>query len=400
MEGDKMTKMKSVIAVLAVVGSLVSAAQSKKAEIVAEGYPAWNGVTARNYYSGRMISPSDLRHRAVVVVELDPSDPELMQKLPALHSLTTQDPLGSSHGIIWENYVMPRNIIILVSFRGKRSDAAEENIKKALAGKELGEDKRRALTALKSRSVAMYFNVELADSPLNPEGKYPFVYVMGPAGKDPLWSGVFSAENPPKEAAAAVRKAKSASTAQGWKLMTGVQEVKYFPEVLKVIAARKPVESVYSKLKQAIKGKDAEKAKEAQIVFDALEQYRSDLMLRVRLELHSAPARAYMDAQTLFEYYPKEKKNLADIQAQMKKVKEIGQIGKIFTSFMVWSDPEYKAKKSDYRKNIQEIAKWKKILAKLEQHRNAALSGEAALINSQLDMLIDTLNAKIETEGK
>jgi hypothetical protein len=67
---------------------------------------------------------------------------------------------------------------------------------------------------------------------------------------------------------------------------------------------------------------------------------------------------------------------------------------------MIWSDPEYSAKKSEIKKNIQEINKWKKILAKLESHPNTALSGEAALVNSQLDMLIDTLNAKMEADAK
>jgi hypothetical protein len=123
-------------------------------------------------------------------------------------------------------------------------------------------------------------------------------------------------------------------------------------------------------------------------------------MLRIRMELAHAPARAYMDAETLFKYYPKEKKKLADVQARLKANREAAQLGKIFTSFMKWSDPEYSAKKSEIKKNIQEINKWKKILTKLESHPNAALSGEAALVNSQLDMLIDTLNAKMEADVK
>lgn len=370
-----------------------------KGETVADGYPSWSGVSDKNYLRGRMISASDLRHRALVVIELDPAEPKLIEQLPTLNRLAGFDPLASSHGIIWENYVMPRDMLVLVSFRGKRTDKTDENIKTALAGKELPEDLKKSLTALKSQSVAMYYNVELAESPVNAERKFPFVYIMGPEGKEPVWSGAFSADSS-ADAVAAFRKARASAKALDWKLMTGVHDLEKFPAVKKAIDSGKPVSTVYAQLRQLIKGGDPEKAKEAQKLYDALEQYRSDLMLRIRMELGHAPARAYMDAETLFRYYPKEKKKLADVQARLKANREAAQLGKIFTNFMKWSDPEYSAKKSEIKKNIQEINKWKKILAKLESHPNAALSGEAALVNSQLDMLIDTLNAKMESDAK
>ena len=385
--------------VFAAIAFALDAAPAAKGEVVAEGYPSWNGVADKNYLRGRMISVSDLRHRALIVIELDPADPKLIEQLPMFSRLASFDPLASSHGIIWENYVLPRDMLILISFRGKRNEKTDENIKTALAAKGLAADLQKSLTALKSQSVAMYYNVELAESPVNTERKFPFVYVMGPEGKEPIWSGAFS-DGSSADAVAAFRKARASAKALDWNLMTGVKDLEKFPAVKKAIDSGKPMSTVYAQLRQTIKGSDPELAKEAQKLYDALEQYRSDLMLRIRMELAHAPARAYMDAETLFKYYPKEKKKLADVQARLKANREAAQLGKIFTSFMKWSDPEYSAKKSEIKKNIQEINKWKKILTKLESHPNAALSGEAALVNSQLDMLIDTLNAKMEADVK
>ena len=52
-----------------------------KGETVADGYPSWSGVSDKNYLRGRMISASDLRHRALVVIELDPAEPKLIEQL-------------------------------------------------------------------------------------------------------------------------------------------------------------------------------------------------------------------------------------------------------------------------------------------------------------------------------
>ena len=394
-----MNAMKLIVGAAVSAFAVCSAEANGKSEFVAEGFPAWSGVTEKNFYGGRMISTSDLRHRAVIVIEVDPNDEKLTETLMAVATLARIDPLSTSHAIQWQTAELPRHTLVLLSLRGKRSDDSDLHVKESMSGKALSEEVRKTLMPFRAQSMAIYYNVELdGETRLNADGKYPFVYVMGPDSAAPLWSGVYSVADSAK-VRSAYNKAK-ASVNKNWKPMTGVEEVKYFPQVLKTINAGKAVYPAYPPLKQGIKAKDPEKAKEAQIVYDALEQYRSDLMLRIVLELSSAPARAYMDADTLFRCYPKEKKKLAAVQARMKANKELSQLGKIFTSFMKWSNPDYTAKKSEYKKNIQEINKWKKILTKLETAQNAAISGEAALINSQLDMLIDMLNSKMETEDK
>ena len=108
--------------VFASIAFVLDAAPAAKGEVVAEGYPSWNGVSDKNYLRGRMISVSDLRHRALIVIELDPADPKLIEQLPMFSRLASFDPLASSHGIIWENYVLPRDMLILISFRGKRNE--------------------------------------------------------------------------------------------------------------------------------------------------------------------------------------------------------------------------------------------------------------------------------------
>lgn len=44
------------------------------ADPVAEGFPAWEGLEDENRICGRMLCPSDLRHKITIVVEIEPTD--------------------------------------------------------------------------------------------------------------------------------------------------------------------------------------------------------------------------------------------------------------------------------------------------------------------------------------
>ena len=132
------------------------------------------------------------------------------------------------------------------------------------------------------------------------------------------------------------------------------------------------------------------------MMYDAINQYKSDLMMRIQLEFSAAPARAYYDFQTLIKYFPSEKKNLQAIDAKIKANKEIGALGKIFEKIMLWSRDDYVCKnKGEANKNVQELKKYKKMLEALANSENAQLQGEAMLFQTQIDTLIDLMPTKV-----
>ena len=197
-----------------------------------------------------------------------------------------------------------------------------------------------------------------------------------------------------KNVNAAVRKAVSGLGE--WKSPLGVEEPQFFKKVAADMAKGKPAQTLLPQLKAGIKSKNPDQAKEAQIMYDALNQYKSDLMLRIQLELHSAPARAYYDFNTLVKNFPSEKKNLQAVDAKMKANKEIGALGKIFEKIMLWGSDDYVCKNAaEAKKNVQELQKYRKMLDVLAASQNAQLQGEAMLFQSQIDTLIDIMPTKV-----
>ena len=64
--------MKKLAFVCAACAALeLVAVPAAKLEPVAAGFPQWQGAVPRNYIRGREITASDLRHRAVVVIDVD-----------------------------------------------------------------------------------------------------------------------------------------------------------------------------------------------------------------------------------------------------------------------------------------------------------------------------------------
>lgn len=68
-------------------GALLAA---PKLEPVAGGYPNWQGLSAKSFIAGRKIQPSDLRHKATIVVEVDAGEKvqsQLTQAAPLIADL-------------------------------------------------------------------------------------------------------------------------------------------------------------------------------------------------------------------------------------------------------------------------------------------------------------------------
>ena len=165
------------------------------------------------------------------------------------------------------------------------------------------------------------------------------------------------------------------------------------------IAAELGVDSktALAKLKAGIADKNPEKAKEAQIMYDAINQFSSDLKQRITLEYRSAPARAYVDARRLFRYFPQEKKALAQVDLYLKNNKTALTLGKMFEKYIEWSRPDFTFKNtSEAKKAAQLVNTWKKPLEKMASDTsNTVLQGEASLILAQIDGIGDLLMTKV-----
>ena len=385
---------KIAVSLLSLVVAAMAFAAPPNADPVAEGFPSWEGVTEKNYIRGRVITPSDLRHRVVVMVTLK-DDANLQKNFLALSKLVQDlDETPPGHAAQWDTMdQLPRKCIILVSFRDGGKNVAD-NIKAALKPpKDMNDNDSRALTTWSSGvSPAFYKDVALFGS--EAETEFPYIRVLDGKKADPVYKGVFKAAE-----AASIRKniLKCKRELGEWRDMFGVMEVEHFKDVEKKMLSGKPLKPCLAPLKAGIGDKNQEKAREAQIMYDAINQFSSDLKHRITLEYRAAPARAFVDAQKLFRYFPQEKKSLAQVDLFLKNNKSTLTLGKMYEKYLEWSHPDFTFKNtSDAKKAVQLVNSWKKPLEKMAADTsNTVLQGEASLILAQIDSIGDLLMTKV-----
>ena len=397
-----MTKGKSaIVALLAPV--MLWAAPAAKVDPVAEGYPDWRGLTAKNYIGGREIGPSDLRHKVTVVIEIEPND-KLRDQLLAAAPLARRSLISVGEGVDFGSWEVPRNIIVAISCRGF-SGKKREMIPTALA-RTKDNAQAQALQAYGSLAASFYEDLTFTGAP-DSTGKRPFVYVMGPSGKEPLCQGPFN-DATVKEANAAIAKALNeiGKWDPKWRPFYGtVAEPKYNTSLAKALEKGKtakvsPLAPVSKALLADVKSKDPERSKEAQILFDAIEQTRSDLMLRIQLEKGLAPHRAYYDLEALAKYWPAEKKRLEASSPGLSKMgPEIEAMGRMYCKLVEWSSPEFTCKNAgEAKKIVQELNKMKKALASSKESKTIVVQNVALLLDVQVDELISSIPARVQSK--
>ena len=72
--------MKKLPLVAAVALAALSLSAQVKRDPVAEGFVDWIGAVDKNQLSGRNLCPSDLRHKFVIVIEVDGKDEAALRK--------------------------------------------------------------------------------------------------------------------------------------------------------------------------------------------------------------------------------------------------------------------------------------------------------------------------------
>ena len=303
-------------------------------------------------------------------------------------------------GANWETLELPRDVIVVVSNRGGGRDKDREAIKEALKYK--GEDRSisESLSTIRSMGCAMYDDVTFTGAP-DSAGKRPFVYVMGPEGKEPLCQGELN-DAMVKTANAAIAKAKK--EIGGWEIKWrqfygNIDEPKFFPVLAKTLEKGKPLAPVEKAILKDVVAKDPEKAKEAQILYDALEQTRSDLVMRIKMEVAACPHRAYYDIQQLVKFWPGEKKRLEAAYAKLKAVPDAEKLAKMFIKLKTWGEPEFTCKNAgEAKKIVAELNKMKKDLEKMKESKIIVIQNGALLMDIQVDELISLIPSKVATK--
>ena len=388
---------------LAVLGAAVAnAAPVMKAEPVAEGYPSWIGAVPKNYITGREICASDLRHKITIVLEVDATDEKLQSQFIMAGKVAALNPLAGSHfGDNWETRVLPRDIIFVISVRGGGKNPAELVLAAMKPPKDADENVSRMIANIRNLSVPVYSDLTY-EGATDSTGKRPYVYVMGPTGAKPLYEGTLTAKAD-QAVKAAYGKAKKQMSADGFKwdpFVGSIAELKN-PLLLKALekgktAKTSPLAPVLKAIQKDIVSKDPEKAKEAQILYDALEQTRSDLVMRIKMECRECPHRAVYDVQQLLKYWPGEKKRLEAVAAKLKENPEANKLAQIYCKIMVWADSEFTPKNAgEAKKIVGELNKMKKDIEKLKESKTIVVQNGALLMDSQIDDLISAIPTRV-----
>ena len=240
----------------------------------------------------------------------------------------------------------------------------------------------------------------------DPVGKCPYVYVLGPNGGDPIWQGTLTGTVVP-QVKSAVEKARQQMDKweTKWRPFFGtVAEPKFFPQLAKTLENGKtaktcPLDPVAKSILADVTSKDAAKAREAQVLYDAINQTRNELKFRIALEAGKYPHVALVDMAELFKYWPGEKKKLESLVARLKSNSEAELFAKPYAKVRMWSEPGFKCKSAgEAKKIVAEMQKIKKQIAKYRESGDVVIQNAALTMDTKLDALIETIPETVESK--
>lgn len=366
--------------------ALALASAAARAETAA-GFIDWKNVDDKHkiWTISRAISASDLRNRVAIVVEIDGSSAESIVKgLKFAEPFIYQIPEPKFGG--WqEPFIKHPPWMTVVSVRGgeKHPEEFAKAMKTVAAEKKFYEQ-------FTVRKVPIYAGVTFDGAPA---AERPFAYVAGPDGTEA--KKIASPSDP------AVAEAKKKAKALGkWERFLGyVREPKHFPSVAKALQAEKPkpLSAEIAKLKQGLKAREPEKAREAQMLLDAIEQTKLEdsLALQMLVYLPDAWCTGYV-ANEHFARFPQEKSRLAAVFKKMQTVPEIKKFTPVVTNLAKWSDPQFAPKnEAEAKRIVSQLNGMKRLVSSMEQSKNMAVQGGAMQLSGVVDELIETIPARV-----
>lgn len=377
----------------AILATTLLAGPVVKSDPVAEAYPNWQNVTEKGLIAGRKVTPSDLRHKAVIVVEVE-AGAKLKEQLILAAGFAKRCAMALNAGDSWETARLPRNLIEVISVHGPSARKDVATVLQAIkSSKVQGE---AVVRDIEGNGCVVGEDLTFPGAPDN-GGQYPFVYVLGPKGKEPFYKGVLK-KDVRKDVDAAIEKAKAECETAGWRPYFGsVEEPKFHPQLAKALEKGKPLDPVVKAILKDVTSTDEAKAKESQILFDAINQTKSDLLLRIDLEATACPYRAVYDIQEVLKYWPGEKKSLDAVLLKIKASPDVEQLAKTFCRLKVWTDPDFVCRNANEAKKIVlELKKLRKANAKLKESKDMKVQNGAILMDVQMEELIETIPQKVK----
>ena len=365
---------------LVFLASAAFAKPAEKAVPVADGFPDWRGVTEKNYVFGRRICAADLRHKLTVVIAFDAA--QAAEHLALTKEIGRTYPLFVSDA--WETENLRRDFIALYTFAGADGQ-------KAVADTLSKKDK--SLSGF-SPAACVYADVTCAGLPAPTD--LPFISVFGPDGGEPLLARKFDGEA--LKAFGAIKKQQLSKMPKWERFYGSVGAENAFPQLKKAVDAGKPLAPVLSVLHKACLSSDADKAGEAQILSDAVEQTRSDLVYQLYCEYKAKPHCALRDVNLLTCHWPEEKANplLAQVFRALSNP-EVKTYGAIYQKLSVWSDANFRCKSAgEAKKIVQELKKMKKTLGTLKESANVVTQNNASTLELTVDSLIESVPTKVK----
>jgi len=372
--------VKKFVATLCAV--LLLSASAEVSEPIAAGFVNWTGLNEKNHIAGRSLTPSDMRHRITVIVELQASD--FKEQAIATAELAGLGEKLSKHVVVWEDYRLPRCLVVY-SVVGKLPNGAYGELRKQKTQK----------SAVKNAIAAMcvYQDVSFNGCPQS-GGKYPFVYIMGPDGDKPLYAGQYG-KGGLKKISGVVKSAEKKLPA--WRTYFGaVSEDNHYPQLAKSLEKGQPtLTSVLKDIQKGIGSKNEDLSRESQVLYDAINQRRSDLEYLIALEAERCPHMAYVHMQELFARWPSSKKALADTVAKLKAIPDLESVSKIFVNYHQCADPEFVPKSFGEAKKLSaQLLKQKPILEKLKESKNPKVQNAAFKMLQDIESVAEALPSR------
>lgn len=392
-----MSKSMWLCAMAVISGQIALCAPRGGEAPVAAGYPAWTGLTPKNYIAGRvLVSGGDLRQRITVVVEFDAA--KTAEQLEKTGTLSELCGFRTATGLspCWEKLVLPRDVMVIYVARNVKShEAVIEGMKAKDRVKQTG------LTALEANGSPVYEQVSFNGAP-SAEGQYPFVYVMGCEGVEPLLKTAFKGKqvtaNAIRKVIASERK-KLKEANLSWRPFYGYAcESKHCKDVENALKGVKSLEPLEAKLLAEVLAGDAEAAKEAQMLYDGLEQAKSDMIWVARKSMRRSPHVAAHKLGMLVKYWPSAKKSVADLSDKLKAKPGSQPLVKMYPKIAQWSDPGFVCKNAgEAKKIVAELNKMKKTLEPLKESADDVnVQNGALLMDGMVDELIATIPSKVQ----
>ena len=348
---------------------------------VAEGFVKWKGFdTIKGTMNAQWLTPSDLRGRFAVIVELDPAKVVEQFKVAAPLQELGFLPAWDRD---WEFSTIARDVVVVFNVH----DLSDEALLSQIYGNE---------TLGIKYGCNFYGDITFEGAP-DSATERPYVYVMAPEGKEPIYKSKMVPGKTFGEAKAAI--AKAAAELPAWRPWYGyVGEVKYTKGFGAAVAGGKGLAPFLQVLKKGIVSKKPEVAAESQRLFDSLEQRKADLLWQTKREWYQGPCAAMYDMDELTKRFPAAKRDLAVYSERITKAHpNIAAVYKAYALYRRCSEPGFQVKSaSEAKKLAAELEKTRPTLTRLSNDaKDVAVQNVASALLSRLDDVIAELPEKV-----